>query len=239
MGEKDLFSLLSAPGTDDPPFEPHYLRDYTRRTLRDRIVDGSIPPGTKLVEREVARALSVSRAPARDALRELEREGLVVARSTGRYVIQLTERDIRSIYQIRRPLEIVAVELAIQKASPESLEVLRNAQLELENTLATRDLTAHINGDLEMHRTIWRASGNQYLLDVLNSMIGPILMLFANNASIYSWDATLQSHRELVRYLLSRDLPHATDSIERHIDDSLSRSLGAFGDHRAARESSD
>ena len=86
------------------------LKDQAADILRDQIISGEISPGSKLVEREVAELLGISRAPARDALMQLEKEGLVVSQLDARYVIELTERDIRELHAIRLVLERLAVD---------------------------------------------------------------------------------------------------------------------------------
>src|SRR5207249_8524626 len=67
------------------------LKDRAMDLLRDHIVSGRIPAGAKVVERDVAQLLGISRAPVRDALIQLETEGLVVSKPSGRYVIELSE----------------------------------------------------------------------------------------------------------------------------------------------------
>ncbi len=92
-----------------------FLKDQVNDLLRDMIISGRFPPGTKLIEREIADYLGVSRAPVRDALLQLEKGRLWLSiNRNGRYVIELSERDIRELYQVRNALEKLAVELATQ-----------------------------------------------------------------------------------------------------------------------------
>ncbi|MBT4502566.1 MAG: GntR family transcriptional regulator, partial [Gemmatimonadetes bacterium] len=85
----------------DMSLERSLLKDRAADTLRTYISSGEIPEGTKLTERDVSELLGISRSPARDALMVLETEGLVVFRSTGRFVIELTEKDVRDIHMLR------------------------------------------------------------------------------------------------------------------------------------------
>ena len=93
-----LFSQ-SAPGT--LKLDRTSLKNQSTELLRNAIVSGRIPPGTKLVERELADLLGMSRMPARDALMDLEREGLVVSKSNGRYVIELSKEDVQKAWHDR------------------------------------------------------------------------------------------------------------------------------------------
>ena len=73
--------------------------------IRDSIVNGRIRPGTRLVERQLASSLGISRVPVREALIQLEQAGLVVSRPNGRYVLEIGEQDIKQLFEVRRALE--------------------------------------------------------------------------------------------------------------------------------------
>ncbi len=104
-GENRL-SRLPGIQHEDARLDRNLLKDLAAETLRDYISTGRIPEGTKLTERKVSRLLGISRMPARDALMILEAEGLVVSRPDGRYVIELTEKDVRDIHVLRRMREM-------------------------------------------------------------------------------------------------------------------------------------
>ena len=111
-----------------------FLKDQVNELLRDMIISGRFPPGTKLIEREVADNLGVSRAPVRDALLQLEREGLLVSKPNGRYVIELTEHDIRELYQVRNALEKLAVELVTQNIRGEQVVKLQHVLTDMKDS---------------------------------------------------------------------------------------------------------
>src|ERR1700704_527143 len=83
------------------------LVDRIIEQLRDMILDGSLPPGTRLVQEKLAADLAVSRTPLREALRVLEQDGLVSlsASSSAAVVIELDEHDVRELYEIREVLD--------------------------------------------------------------------------------------------------------------------------------------
>src|SRR3954467_12220729 len=89
-------------------------RDYIRDTLVSRILDGHYPAGTQLKELSLAREFSVSQAPIREALRELEGSGLVTSeRYRGTRVRGADLREMRDSYELRATMEARAVELAL------------------------------------------------------------------------------------------------------------------------------
>jgi DNA-binding GntR family transcriptional regulator len=205
------------------------LKDQAAEALREMIVTAKIASGSKVTERDVAAWLHISRMPARDALMILERQGLIVTRPGGRYVIELDEQDIRHLYKLRTTLEKLAVELAIGNASQVNQKALESKLAEMRHAIAVGDIPTYISSDLEMHELIWQQAGNPYLLNMLNSMIGPIFMFIASQALIIEdWQESLRLHEQLVEMIAVKDIPAAVQSIEAHVRHSLDLSLSAF-----------
>ena len=136
------------------------LKDQSTELLRAYITSGRIPPGTKLAERELADLLGVSRMPARDALMDLEREGLVVSRPNGRYVIELHSQDIEQLFEIRLVLERLAVSAAAAHHSEENCAALRANLAEMAAAIARNDRDGYVRADLEAHQLIWHQANN-------------------------------------------------------------------------------
>ena len=205
------------------------LKDQAADLLRDMIVSGKIVSGSKVTERDVAEWLKISRMPARDALMELEREGLIVNKPGGRYVIELGEQDIRQLYQLRTALEKLAIELAIGNSSLVNQKALEAKLAEMCHAIKVGNTAAYTASDLELHELLWQQAGNPYLLDMLNSMIGPIFMLIASQARmIEDWQKSLLLHEQLLETIRNRDIKAALDSIEAHLHHSQTLALSAF-----------
>jgi DNA-binding GntR family transcriptional regulator len=228
MEQNSLVTLLDEHLDSYPTLARKSLKDQAIELLRDYIVGGSIPPGTKIVEREVADLLGISRAPVRDALMELEKEGLVVTRPSGRYVIQLTQRDVRELYQVRLVLERLAAELAAQNTCPENRAALAAKLEAMRVAVAQGNRAKHVAADVEMHWLVWKQADNEHLLHMLSSMIGPVFMFVANNAGEFDWQETLALHEDLTESVNKGDAAAAAKSIEQHLENALSRSLTIF-----------
>ena len=213
----------------DMPVERFLLKDQAANYLRDLIVTGRIAQGSKITERDVADLLHISRMPARDALMELERLGLVVTRPGGRYVIKLDEKDIRRLSQLRMALEKLAVELASQNATPAGIAACEAKLDEMRRAIAEGNTAQYSSSDLEMHEIIWQQSDNPYLVEMLNAMIGPIFMFIASQATISEdWEESLRLHEQLVTRISAKDGRAAVQSIEAHLQHSLELSLRTF-----------
>jgi DNA-binding GntR family transcriptional regulator len=205
------------------------LKDQTARLLRDLIVKGRIAAGSKITERDVADLLNISRMPARDALLELERQGLVVSKPGGRYVIQLDEEGVRHLYQIRLALEQLAVELAAQRITPGGKDALQRQLDAMRRAVDANDPEGYVASDLEMHALIWQQAQNPYLLDMLHAMIGPIFMFIATQTRVQeNWRETLELHEALCRAIGDRDTPGALHWIEAHMQRSLALAVEVF-----------
>ena len=105
------------------------LRDVVFQTLRQAILKGELQPGERLMEIKLAERLGVSRTPIREAIRKLELEGLVVmVPRKGAAVANITEKDTKDVLEVRRTLEMFAVEVACERILPEQLERLKEVE---------------------------------------------------------------------------------------------------------------
>ncbi len=195
------------------------LRDTAVEKLREFIGSGLIPEGTKISEREVSEMLGISRMPARDALMTLEHEGLVENRPDGRYVIQLTEEDVRNFLQVRAALERVAAELAAHNMNEEGRAALLARLRDLEDAVARKDLNLCAERDIALHQAIWQQARNPQLLRFLQSMIGVILVLTLRVDYFGDGDVQrlLNDHRGLVDIIISGDAEASGRALEEEI----------------------
>ena len=207
------------------------LKDQAARHLREMIVSGRIPAGAKITERDVAQWLEISRMPARDALMELESQGLVVSKGGSRCVIQPTPQDVSQLYQLRLVLEKLAVELVLTTISERRKEQLQRKLEAMRRAVEYGDQAAYITSDLEMHELVWQQAGNPYLLNMLHSMTGPIFMFISSQTQVKeNWPETLALHEALVQAICAGDTAAALRSVEAHMQRSLELALEVFNE---------
>jgi DNA-binding GntR family transcriptional regulator len=220
------------------------LRDTAVEKLRGFIGSGAIPEGTKISERDVSDMLGISRMPARDALMRLEHEGLVENRPDGRYVIQLTEDDVRNFLQIRAALEGVAARMAARNLNDGGRALLLSRLRDLEKAIARNDPNLTAERDIALHQTIWELARNPRLLRILESMVGVILVLTLrmDNSQLNRPERVLSDHRSLVELIVSRQADAAGEALEEEIYDHVTSAAlrtfrvgeaGVEGDSRA------
>lgn len=137
------------------------------RALRERILSNDIKPGSRLVLREIAQRYEASDIPAREALRMLERDGLVeTAPYRGARVTSLTAREVEETYFIRSHLESIATGLAAERISDAELDELDLLMERMRAAVEAEDGPGFSDLNRQFHQTIVYACGNQMLSEL-------------------------------------------------------------------------
>ncbi|NUP01420.1 MAG: GntR family transcriptional regulator [Nonomuraea sp.] len=208
-------------------FEPESVRVV--RQLRDDILDGVRPPGSKLVERDLATELGVSRVPVRDALATLAAEGLVTLRPrTWAVVREFTASDIADLNEVRSALEAITFELVALRHDPESLRRLRaDLDEELEAARAGDAVRAR-RAAADFHETATAIAGNDLLVELGQVMRSRMRWLLGRHDDL---QLVADEHRELYEAVAGRDVPRVRALVARHV-----RTSGRLtGEHQHAR----
>jgi DNA-binding GntR family transcriptional regulator len=204
------------------------LVDQVYSRLLDAISEGSLAPGERITQEDIAEKLAVSRQPVLQALRLLKREGLVLdAPGRGVLVAPLDVQWMRSIYQVRGALDSLAARLAAAKRAaldPRLIEQGRKAA-------RGRNVKAMIDADLAFHQAIYAASGNPLIAQTaqqhwqhLRRVMGAVLREARQRETV--WD----EHEAIAKAIASGDGDRAARLIEQHsqrASDNLSARLDA------------
>lgn len=200
--------------TATTPREPEAVRVAAR--LRDDILDGVRPAGSKLVERDLAAELGVSRVPVRDALKTLESEGLVTLRpNTWAVVREFTPSDIADLHEVREGLEALSFRLATQRHTREGLERLR-AAVNAELTAAERgDVVAARRAAADFHEIVTDLAGNRLLSEVELVLRSRMRWLFGQHDDVA---LIARQHAELFEAIALRDTDRVLDLAAEHLE---------------------
>ncbi len=199
------------------------LKDQAGEKLRELLLDGTFRPGSKIPARKVMELLGIGRMPARDALLELQRNGLVTNQNGGRYyVVELDEQTLDDLYDARLMLEKRAVELATRNARREDSAVLSHKVEEMKEACGRKDLAGVRKADIELHRLIWRLSNNPILEKILNYIgdlifFGHMRLKDPDEVALERWSTQLDKHRDLVESMNSGDTRAAVERIGHHL----------------------
>nr|MDT0662535.1 GntR family transcriptional regulator [Micromonospora sp. DSM 115978] len=188
------------------------------RSLRARIVDGQYGPGDRLVLRRIAHEYDVSEIPVREAIRMLERDGLVeMIPYTGARVVTLSPQTVRESLFVRGHLESIATGLAATLLTSSQLDELQELLTGME-AMASENATArYAELNRAFHHVIIEASGNRVLRDTLTDLEGAQVGFQAIfRLRPQRFDVSLQEHREILRLLRARDAQAAQEVALRH-----------------------
>lgn len=148
------------------------IREQVANILRDAIVGQRLAPGQLLVERELCEMTSASRASVREALRQLQAEGLVESRNgRGTCVTVISTATARQVYQVRAPLEGLAARLFAETASDEDRAAFREAVAELaEKTEKGADAATLLEAKSRAYDVLFRGCGNPVLHQTVQTL---------------------------------------------------------------------
>lgn len=191
------------------------VRERVLEELRERIVSGVLRPGNRLVERELAKDLGVSRVPVREAIRSLEADGFVVAQSPRRVVVrQLSRVDVEELFDVREALEVFATGLACQRVDPPALRRLKCEVTDAARALAAGNVAQAAEANLRFHQEIVTLAGNGLLLSMLHQLEDRLRWLFRQNED---WHRLQEEHVRLYEAIASGDPERARACAAEHV----------------------
>src|SRR5262245_13635660 len=197
-----------------------------RQTLTERVADrlsrlivnGELAPGGRLVETELARRLHASRAPIREAIKELELLGLVSKRSRqGARVVELSARDVKEIYEVKTMLDGMAARLAAERVTDGELARLQGLHQRMQQLVARGDRDGYARTSRDFHEAIIEAGGNARLIRMYVGMsrqiwwLGTMVMTRSDRSA-----TSMREHADILDGLLARDGKRAQAAAENH-----------------------
>ncbi|WDV50937.1 GntR family transcriptional regulator [Streptomyces coeruleorubidus] len=191
------------------------MRERVTDDLRQEIIAGSLRPGDRLVERELAERFGVSRVPVREAIRALVAEGFVHFETPRRTVVRrLTPNDVKELFELREALEVYAAGLAASRATPQDLAEVQ--ELLDRAAAATEAGDAELITDLNsrLHDRIVAMAGNSLLTEALEPVAGRLRWMTRRNEE---WPQLLVEHRELYEAIASGDPDRARAHALTHV----------------------
>ncbi len=212
------------------------LREVVAETLREAIVNGTLNPGERLMEIQLAEELGVSRTPVREAIRKLELEGFVVMiPRRGTYVADLSIKDINEVFEIRTALDVLAAGLAVERITEDELEQLERLLVEIGELIETDDTDRIVEVDSQFHDVLYRASRNDRLVGIINNLREQFTR-FRSISIQYPGRMvkSVEEHRRLVEAIASRDTELAQQIAREHMENSEQTLLQDLNERRHA-----
>ena len=203
------------------------LRGRVFSQLQNDILNGLYEPGDSLIETKLSDELGVSRTPIREALRQLELEGLVQSiPNKGVIVKGVSTQDIQDIYTIRMLIEGLAARWAAEKITAQELEELKEA-VDLEEFYTTRNDSSHLlQFDTRFHDIIFKASKSKPLMHTLSTFHHYVQK--ARKLSMSSpvrAAEVLEEHKAILQAIIDKDAYKAERLTTEHVKNASSNLL--------------
>ena len=195
------------------------LRQEISKIVIERILDGTYPPGSRIVESQLAKEFGTSQAPAREALRDLEGMHLIETRPhKGARVRELDPERLKQIYPVRAALEELAGREVASRVTDQLIESLKVELEHMRDAAKTGDASLQMIHDTRFHEIIIESTGNEVLMEMWRSLkvqSGTLVSVVRG-----SWDLHMiaEQHVPLVHALKSRDPNLIANQMRSHIE---------------------
>lgn len=200
------------------------LADDTADLLRGMILLEKYPPGMVLSEREISASLGISRTPLREAIRLLEREGLVEYSASRRpRVANPSLEEIAAYLKVQGALEALGGELACANASDKELEQIARLNEEMIELYGQENPLDSFQRDMEVHSAIVAAGHNEPLIRTHATYNARLWRArFMSSQRRAGRESTMQEHRDIVAALLARDARKTSAALRNHLTTAVS-----------------
>lgn len=210
-------------------FKPVGLGVQVAEILTQAILEGRFKGGDQLVETDLQADFGISRSPLREALRELEKKGLVVVvPRKGTFVKRITRKEIEENFPVRAALEGLAAKFAFANMADEALERMTQALEEMRIAVQTKDTKLFFSHHLEFHETFIEHCGNDLLMGLLKNLrMQSLWHRFSYQYYQEDLDKSYKVHQQILNLYRKKDTdPEKLGAlVESHINVALDRFL--------------
>ncbi|KMT22695.1 GntR family transcriptional regulator [Clostridium cylindrosporum] len=202
--------------------DKYSLRGRVYNRVRESILDGTYKSGENLIEMRLAQELNVSRTPVREAIRQLELEGLVESiPNKGVIVKGITQKDMKDIYKIRLLLEGLAAKWSVNEISDESIKELQETFELMEFYTNKGDIENIERLNTKFHQIIYESTKSNVLLHILKDF--QVYVKLARHESLAipgRMKESLKEHSEILDAIKNRDYVQAERYLTNHVENS-------------------
>jgi DNA-binding GntR family transcriptional regulator len=211
------------------PVAAESIVELAYNSIRGSILAGQFKPGEHLVEAKIAKELEISRAPVREAMQRLSREGLAIEKPRrGMFVREIEGPDLVDIYNARIAIECAAVRLAVINGA--SLAPIEATMAALEKAAHADEFSETVDLELQIHEKICEASGNVYMALIFRTLAGPVRVAIGmDNANYEHIEYVATEHLPLLDAMRAGDAELAARTMHAHIVSTVGPVLERLG----------
>ena len=211
--------------SDDAEINNAPLSNSLLGKLQKDILTGKLKAGQKLTEQDLCREYEVSRTPVREALRQLETDGLVEnILNRGAFVVGMSEQDYEDMFELRKAYEIQACKWAIERITEEEMDKLEETFEFMEFYTLRNDIDKMLTINSGFHQVIYEASHNRMLRKQLSSYQG--FLKYKGAEAVYDENyltTVLEEHRAIFKAFTDKDVKAGALAMEIHINRAKER----------------
>ncbi|MBN7774123.1 GntR family transcriptional regulator [Clostridium aminobutyricum] len=195
------------------------LREIVYEELKMQILTGKIVPGTRMMEVELAEDMGVSRTPIREAIRKLEKEGLVtIEPRKGAYASQISTEDMVEILEVRQNMEGLAAYFAAIRMTPAQLQVLMEVEESYNKAIEEGNTPDVIRYDSKFHKLIVHSSNNKVLIQMVEQLQEMVLRFrYLYYDDFKRAEKMPEEHQMIVDAIANNNAEAARDAADLHI----------------------
>jgi len=179
--------------------------------IQEWIIDGTLLPGEKLNDMELAKALGISRTPVRESLQLLEARGFVkMYPGKATQVMEVDKEAIKDLLPPLAALQALSVELAIPNITDEVIDQLENVNHRFAEAIHTENYYSALKMDVIFHQIIVDTANNQYIAHIIEELQAHVRRLFYHN-SIVLTEQSINDHKEIIHALQTKNASKASE----------------------------
>ena len=196
------------------------LRELVYEEIKSKILKGEIPPGTRMMEEEIAENIGVSRTPIREAIRQLEKEGLVTLKPRkGAYVSDIIKKDMQEILEVRENMEGLAAAYAAERMSDEEKDELEQVAKNFIIAVKTGNTEDMIFYDTDFHHKIVLGTKNQILIKMVEQLQELVLRFrYLHYDDFKRAELMIEEHENILLAIKTCDVEGARQAAFSHIE---------------------
>lgn len=188
------------------PLKVHSISESVYSALKSAILDGTLPPGERLIVTDIAGRYEISQAPVREALERLKMEGLIVGQpNKGSVVSNITAKEIRDLFVLRELIEAYAVRSSMASLTDADFSALLRVLDGMGEAVRERDNLKILEQDMAFHGYLYRKCDNGAILELWNQMKTKMMRFMAISNRYHSTDNLVEWHLRLIDALKSND----------------------------------
>ena len=210
--------------------KPLYQQAY--EDIKESILSGVIPPGSQVVASQLAEKYKISRTPLREALRQLQNEGLLVPENSGIYVIELDRNEFEDLCVCRLILEKKLMEIIFDKISNEQLAQVETVLNEAVSSLEEGDSLKILSLNTKFHQLLMDSCPNKKLVQLLEQ-VRSLSLIYRANINKKPDPEIIKEHKNIFYALKDRNLMKVIELIEIHLENDRIRGIKVLDEYES------